>query len=78
MKNHFTSDNMKTKQQIQERIDFLESRQKDGVQVKDTLVLLRLAQTASVDDMQEELVNSVTNPWVLPFAYIRDILWVLE
>lgn len=62
MKNHFTSDNMKTKQQIQERIDFLESRQKDGVQVKDTLVLLRWALIASVDDMHEELVNSVTNP----------------
>lgn len=53
---------MKTNQQIQERIDFLESRQKDGVPVKDTLVLLKWALTASVDDMHEELVNSVTNP----------------
>lgn len=59
---HFIFDNMKTKQQIQERIKFLESRQKDGIQVNNTLLLLRWALTASVDDMHEELVNSVTNP----------------
>lgn len=44
---HFFSANMKTRQQIQERIKFLESRQKDGVPVEDTLIVLRWALLAS-------------------------------
>lgn len=77
-KNPFTSANMKTNQQIQERIKFLEFRQEDGVPVEDTLVMLRWALTTSVGEIHEELVNTVQESTVLPFAYIRDILWVLE
>jgi len=53
---------MKTEKQIKERISFLESRQKDGVPVGDTLKVLGWALTASGSDIIEELVNSVTNP----------------
>ena len=75
---HFIFDNMKTKQQIQERIKFLESRQKDGVDVADTVKMLEWALISTEEDLKEEMVNSIQNCSKLPIREIRDILWALE
>lgn len=69
---------MKSKQQILDRITGLELRGKDDIQVGDTVKMLNWALISTEADILEELVNSITNPWKLPFQYIRNMLWILE
>lgn len=73
---------MKTAKQIQERITYLESREKDKIDVKETLLTLKWALIVRESDIMDELFNSVNNSYAasnkIPFLYIRDLLWILE
>lgn len=74
---------MKTLKQIQDRITFLESRQKDGIDVSETLLILNWALLVQKEDVIEEIMNtaqniSSTSYWQKDITYMRDLLWVLE
>lgn len=74
----FVIDNMKTTKQIEDRILNLNNRQKDGVKLKEEVETLEWCLIATEVDIREEIVNSVSNTSVLPFNYIRLLLWALE
>lgn len=74
----FILNKMKTEKLIIERIDFLKTRQKDGIDTKNTIVALEWAKCSSEEEIREELRNTVADGWKIPFRYIRDLLWVLE
>ena len=73
---------MKTKKQIEDRITHLESRMKDGLDVKDKLSTLRWALIASEKDIKEEIYNTANNSYSasnkLDSAYMGVLMWVLE
>ena len=74
---------MKTLKQIQDRITFLESRQKDGIDASETLRTLNWALLVQKEDVIEEILNTAeiisnTSYWQKDITYMRDLLWVLE
>lgn len=69
---------MKATQQINDRILNLNNRQKDGVSLNEEVETLKWCLIATEVDILEEIVNSVSNTTVLPFNYIRLLLWTLE
>lgn len=74
---------MKTLKQIQDRITFLESRQKDRIDVSETLLILNWALLVQKEDVIEEILNTAeiisnTSYWQKDITYMRDLLWVLE
>lgn len=49
---------MKSQKQIKDRITFLESRQKDGIDVSETLLILNWALLVQKEDVIEEILNT--------------------
>lgn len=69
---------MKSIKQIADRITALESRQKDGIDTKNTVEYLKWAINVREEDVREKLLNSVQLKHGLHFADVRCLLWILE
>lgn len=69
---------MKTLKQIQDRITFLESRQKDGIPVESTLSTLQWGLTLNESEIREWMIFYIDSNEKLPFRRMYDMLWLLE
>lgn len=66
---------MKTLKQIQDRITFLESRQKDGIDVSDTIFILIFMIKRSKAELKNFLITTAKSD---RYSHMREVLWMLE